>query len=136
MSGATIAAALPLISETFSDHPDAAYLSQLALTIPALFIAICSPLAGWLIDRLGAAAAILFRPGALRDRGYGRWACDQSGTIAGQPGGAGHHNQVGSLGDAINNLLHGRKKFPYPVLGARVTHNGFLIPVIGISGRT
>ena len=53
MSGATIAAALPLIQQEFSANPQAAFLSKLILTVPALLIAICSPLAGWLVDRFG-----------------------------------------------------------------------------------
>ena len=53
MSGATIAAALPLIQQEFSAHPQAALLSRLILTVPALLIALCSPIAGWLVDRFG-----------------------------------------------------------------------------------
>ena len=53
MSGATISAALPLIGRTFADTPRATFLTPLVLTVPALFIALCSPLAGWLVDRFG-----------------------------------------------------------------------------------
>ena len=53
MSGATISASLPLIEETFADQPNVAFLSRLVLTVPALLIAIMSPIAGYLIDRLG-----------------------------------------------------------------------------------
>lgn len=53
MSGATISASLPLIEETFADQPNVAFLSRLVLTLPALLIAIMSPVAGYLIDRLG-----------------------------------------------------------------------------------
>jgi len=51
MSGAAIAPALPLISDHFSGHPQAEYLSKLVLTIPGIGIALLSPAAGWLADR-------------------------------------------------------------------------------------
>ena len=53
MAGAIIAPALPAISKNFSDHTHADILSKLVLTLPGLFIAISSPLAGWIIDRFG-----------------------------------------------------------------------------------
>ena len=53
MSGATIAASLPLIKETFSENPDSDFLSKLILTLPALFIAIISPIAGVAVDKIG-----------------------------------------------------------------------------------
>ncbi len=53
MSGATISASLPLIEETFSANPNAVYLSKLTLTLPALFIAVVSPVAGYLVDKIG-----------------------------------------------------------------------------------
>ena len=53
MAGATIAPSLPQMARVFSNTPNAEFLSKLILTIPALFIAVCSPLAGRIIDRLG-----------------------------------------------------------------------------------
>ncbi len=53
MSGATVAAALPLIRQTFVDTPNVDVLARLVLTVPALFIAVASPVAGYLVDRLG-----------------------------------------------------------------------------------
>ena len=53
MAGATIAPALPLIEIHFSDIPNAALLTRLVLTIPALFIALSSFAAGHLVDRYG-----------------------------------------------------------------------------------
>jgi MFS family permease len=53
MSGATISAALPSISDQFSSTEGVNVLVPLVLTVPALFIAVCSPLAGYLVDRLG-----------------------------------------------------------------------------------
>jgi len=53
MSGATIAPALPAIAEHFKSLPDARFLTQLSLTVPALFIVLASPLAGYLADKSG-----------------------------------------------------------------------------------
>jgi MFS family permease len=53
MSGATIAPALPAIEAWFAQTPDAALLTRLVLTIPAILIAFCAPLAGSLADRHG-----------------------------------------------------------------------------------
>jgi MFS family permease len=53
MSGATIAPALPAIEAWFEQTPDAALLTRLVLTIPAILIAFCAPLAGSLADRHG-----------------------------------------------------------------------------------
>lgn len=53
MSGATIAPSLPQMARVFADTPNSEFLSKLILTVPALFIAICSPLVGRFIDRFG-----------------------------------------------------------------------------------
>ena len=53
MSGATIAPSLPAIAEQFAATANAELLTRLVLTIPALSIAICAPLAGLIIDRYG-----------------------------------------------------------------------------------
>lgn len=53
MSGATISASLPDIAARFSDVPNVELLSRLVLTLPALFIAVFSPIAGLVIDRHG-----------------------------------------------------------------------------------
>ncbi|MCC2610683.1 MFS transporter [Neorhizobium petrolearium] len=53
MSGATISASLPGIAARFSDIPNVELLSRLVLTLPALFIAVFSPIAGLVIDRHG-----------------------------------------------------------------------------------
>ncbi|QDX27672.1 MFS transporter [Sphingomonas suaedae] len=44
---------LPLLLREFSGVPGAAVLVPMALTIPALCVALFSPVAGWLSDRLG-----------------------------------------------------------------------------------
>jgi len=53
MSGITIVSSLPLISHTFSDIPNIEFLSKLMLTIPAIIIALFSPVAGHIVDRFG-----------------------------------------------------------------------------------
>lgn len=53
MAGATIAPSLPAMQEHFADVEHVEYLVKLALTIPAVFIAISGPIVGYLIDRLG-----------------------------------------------------------------------------------
>ena len=53
MSGATIAPSLPQMAEVFSNTPNADFLSRFILTVPALFIAVMSPIAGRLADRYG-----------------------------------------------------------------------------------
>jgi MFS family permease len=53
MSVITISPALPQMSQEFSGIKNAAFLVKLVLTIPALMIALFSPVAGRLIDRYG-----------------------------------------------------------------------------------
>jgi MFS family permease len=53
MSIVTISPSLPEMSTAFPHIQNAEFLAKLALTLPALFIAITSPFAGVLIDRYG-----------------------------------------------------------------------------------
>jgi MFS family permease len=53
MSVITISPALPQMALVFAKVDNAAFLVKLVLTLPALMIAICAPLAGRLIDRHG-----------------------------------------------------------------------------------
>jgi MFS family permease len=53
MSGATIAPSLPAMRQYFTNVENADYLVRLALTLPALFIALGAPLVGIIIDKLG-----------------------------------------------------------------------------------
>ncbi|KOP26892.1 MFS transporter [Hapalosiphon sp. MRB220] len=60
MAGATIAPSLPAMREYFRAVPNADYLVRLALTLPALFIALGAPFIGIAIDRLGRKPLLLF----------------------------------------------------------------------------
>jgi len=60
MSGATISASLPGIAARFADVENVALLSRLVLTLPAVFIALFSPAAGFLVDRFGRKPLMLF----------------------------------------------------------------------------
>jgi MFS family permease len=53
MSTMAIAPSLPQMARAFAGMPNAELLVKLTLTIPAIVIAICAPLAGWVIDRFG-----------------------------------------------------------------------------------
>src|SRR5690348_17994808 len=53
MSIITISPALPQMATAFSNVPNAGFLVKLVLTIPALMIAVFSPVTGRLIDRHG-----------------------------------------------------------------------------------
>lgn len=59
MSGATIAPSLPQMSKVFADIPNAEFLSKLVLTLPALMIAIVSPVVGFIIDKFGRLKLLL-----------------------------------------------------------------------------
>ncbi|WP_337182286.1 MFS transporter [Shinella sp.] len=59
MSGATISASLPGIAARFADVENVALLSRLVLTLPAVFIALFSPAAGFLVDRFGRKPLLL-----------------------------------------------------------------------------
>ena len=53
MSGITVVASLPLMSQTFSEIPNIEFLSKLMLTIPSIVIALFAPFAGHLVDKWG-----------------------------------------------------------------------------------
>lgn len=48
-----IAPSLPAMAAAFADTPNAELLVKLTLTMPAIAIAICAPMTGWVIDRYG-----------------------------------------------------------------------------------
>ncbi len=53
MAGAALAPALPTLQAEFADTPHVDFLTRQLLTVPALFIVLSAPLAGWLVDRVG-----------------------------------------------------------------------------------
>lgn len=53
MAAATITPSLTGIAAAFDNTEHAAFLTRLVLTLPALFIVLSAPLAGWLCDRRG-----------------------------------------------------------------------------------
>lgn len=59
MSAAIVAPALPGIAAEFSDIPNAELISRIVLTLPALFIALFSPLAGKIVDQTGEKPLLL-----------------------------------------------------------------------------
>lgn len=59
MAGATVAPALPMMRDFFQDLPNADFLTRLVITTPALFIALSSPIAGWLLDHYSKKRLIL-----------------------------------------------------------------------------
>jgi MFS family permease len=60
MAGAIVAPALPQISKEFSHLPNAELLSKLVLTLPALFMGVLAPIAGYIIDKSGRKKVLLF----------------------------------------------------------------------------
>jgi len=60
MAGATIAPSLPQMSEVFADHPHSDLLVKLVLTMPALFIAVISPVSGLIMDKFGRKRVVIF----------------------------------------------------------------------------
>jgi len=59
MAGTAVAPALPAIAEAFVTLPHAAFYVKWLLTVPALFIALCAPCAGVLLDRFGRRPVLL-----------------------------------------------------------------------------
>ena len=60
MTGAMVAPAVQLIYAAFEDVPNAAFLSKMVLTLPALFIALGGPVAGFIADRWGRKPLLIF----------------------------------------------------------------------------
>lgn len=53
MASAIVSPAMPRMADAFRDAPQAALLTKLVLTMPALVIALVAPLAGAVVDRFG-----------------------------------------------------------------------------------
>ncbi len=60
MAGATIAPGLPAMQAAYAWQENADFLVRMVLTLPALFIVLGAPLAGFLIDRFGRKRLLLF----------------------------------------------------------------------------
>lgn len=60
MATVLIAPVLPQIMQHFSGVPNAEALVPLALTVPALVIGLCAPIAGMIVDRFGRKRLLLF----------------------------------------------------------------------------
>ncbi len=60
MSGATISPSLPDMAHVFADSEHVDVLVKLVLTMPAIFIAVLAPFAGWIVDRFGRKRLMLF----------------------------------------------------------------------------
>ena len=59
MAGASIAPALPEMTDYFSEVENAEILVKIMLTIPSLFIALFSPVAGIILDKYGRRLPLL-----------------------------------------------------------------------------
>lgn len=59
MAAATLSPALPAIESHFAGTPQSALLTRLVVTFPALWIALCAPLAGMIADRFGRRPLLL-----------------------------------------------------------------------------
>lgn len=60
MAVVSLVLVLPLLLEEFADVGGSEFLVPIAITAPALCVAIFSPLAGWMSDRLGRKNLLLF----------------------------------------------------------------------------
>lgn len=74
MAGAIIAPALPEISREYAHLPNAELLSKLILTLPALFIGLLAPLAGYVVDMSGRRKVLIASLGVYAIAGTtGAW---------------------------------------------------------------
>ncbi len=59
MAGAIITPVLPQMTEHFSNHSNIEFLTKLMISLPPLFIALFSPIAGYLLERFGRKPVLL-----------------------------------------------------------------------------
>ncbi len=59
MAGAAIAPALPQMADVFAKTPHSQFLTKWVLTIPAIFVALFSPIFGYLADRISKRTILL-----------------------------------------------------------------------------
>jgi len=60
MAGAIVAPSLPQMTQHFSTVPNYELLARLIITLPALFMALFSPISGWVIDKFGRIRLLVF----------------------------------------------------------------------------
>jgi len=60
LGGAFLSPVLPAIRNHFSDVTNVDYLTRFVLTLPAFFIALNAPLAGYIVDRIGRMRVLVF----------------------------------------------------------------------------
>lgn len=77
-----LAPVLPTLSQAFADTPGVAILVPLTLTIPALFVALFSPLAGYVADRVGRKQLLVFAMLAYAAFGTAPLWLESLGSIA------------------------------------------------------
>ena len=85
MAGATIAPSLPALARDFSAIPEAEFLARLALTLPALVIALCAPFMGALVDLFGSRSVLFWSIVVYALGGSsGLWVQDLHSLLAGR----------------------------------------------------
>jgi MFS family permease len=98
MAGATIAPSLPQMQKHFADVDNVELWVRLVLTIPALFIALSSSLAGIAVDRLGRKPLLIF-----------------SAAVYGLAGGSGF------VSNSLPTIIIGRALLGFAVAGIMVS---------------
>ena len=81
MAGAAVAPALPALLDHFHDVPNAAWLVKLVLSMPALFIALAAPFAGYIVDRWGRKRILIVATGLYVVAGSAGFVLDSLAAI-------------------------------------------------------
>jgi MFS family permease len=113
MAGATISPSLPAMARHFAGVPEADLLVRLVLTVTALAIAVCAPVAGVLVDRLGRRPVL-------------------AGAIALYAVGGGS----GLLLDSLYAILAGRALLGVAVAGVMTAATSLLVDLHGGADRS
>jgi MFS family permease len=98
LGGAFLAPTLPAVRSNFSDLANVDYLTRLVLTLPAFFIAVNAPLAGYIVDRFGRMKVLV-----------------SSLVLAGLAGGSGY------IAPTLTTLLIGRGLVGIAVAGIMIS---------------
>lgn len=70
LASATLAPAMPAMTEAFSALPSAEFWVKMTLTLPGLVIALCAPLAGALVDRWNSQKLLMYALAAFAVSGF------------------------------------------------------------------